>query len=67
MEQTQDSQRSFTKGRWCLVYLVAFCDGVMTSVDKGNITDVVCLDFDVVSHYILVSKLERGGFEWWNI
>ncbi|GAB0183305.1 mitochondrial enolase superfamily member 1 [Grus japonensis] len=65
------SQHEFTKGKSCLINLIAFYDGMTGWVDEGRAVDVVYLDFskvfDTVSHNILIGKLRKYGLDEWRV
>ncbi|KAJ7421512.1 hypothetical protein WISP_42080 [Willisornis vidua] len=65
-EVIQDSQHGITKGKSCFTNAVAFHDKVI-SVDKGNATDIIypnfCKAFDMSPNNILLTKVERNGFD----
>lgn len=66
-EVVGDCQHGFTKGKLSLRNLVAVYDWIIMLMDERRAMDVTYLDqckaFDTVSHYILVSKLRRHGFD----
>jgi len=71
MQVIGDSQHGFMKSKSCLTDQVAFCGGVTTRVEQARATDFISLDyckaFDMVSHSILLSKLERQGLDGWTV
>lgn len=70
-QMTGDSQHGFTKITLCLINLVAFYDRGTELGVNGRATDIIHLKlykaFDIVSYNILVSKIERYGFDKWTI
>lgn len=69
VEVIWDGEHGFTKGSWCMTCLVAFCDGAMAAVDKGQLvsTTWTCArPLTCSQHHILLSKMETDGFEGWT-
>ncbi|PKU43614.1 rna-directed dna polymerase from mobile element jockey-like [Limosa lapponica baueri] len=67
----RSSQHGFTKGKSCLMSLIAFYNGMTGWIDEGREVDVVYLDFseafDTVSHSILIGKLRKCGLDEWTV
>jgi len=65
------SQHGFTKGKSCLINLVAFYNGMTGWVDEGRVVDVVYLEFrrafDTVSHNTLIGKLKKCVLDEWSV
>lgn len=70
VEAIDDSQLGFTKGRLCLIDLVAFSYGVIALVDKGKqlmLTICTCVKPLTVKRDVFINKFERCGFDGWAI
>jgi len=67
----QAKQYGFSKGKFCLTNLVALYVGITESMDKGWGIDIFYLNFSkpfgMVPHNILLSKMERYGFDRWTV
>lgn len=63
----KNSQHMFTKGKSYPNSLMAYCEQLIVSADKGRVAAVVFLcfrkAFNMVSHSILVGKLQRDGLD----
>jgi len=64
---TDMNQHGFTKGKPHQNNLIPFYGQVIVSADKGRVVGVVFCDFskafNMVSHGILVARLERNGLD----
>ncbi|KAF4803722.1 hypothetical protein TURU_013854 [Turdus rufiventris] len=56
-------QHGFGRGRSCLTNQISFYDQVNHLVDEGKAVYVVYLDFDTISHSILLEKLAAHGLD----
>lgn len=67
----RDSKDGFTKAKLCLTNLLVCYSGVTVLMDNGKATVVIHLDeckaIDMVSQNVLISKLERYGFDRWTV
>jgi len=67
----KSSHHELTKGKSCLINLIAFYDSMTGWVDEGRAVDVVYLDFskafDTVSHNIVLGKLRKCGLDEWSV
>lgn len=67
MEVIENSQHVFTKGKSHPNNSIAFYEQIIVSADKGRAADGVFLSFsktfNMVSHSILVAKLERDELD----
>lgn len=64
-EMIGDNQHGFTKGKYCLMNWVTFCDGVTAQVGKRRAIDGIYLGlwkvFKTVPHDILVPIFDLVG------
>ncbi|RMC13096.1 hypothetical protein DUI87_10627 [Hirundo rustica rustica] len=72
IEVMPDSQHGFTEGKSCLTILVALCNGVNATVDKGKATNVIYLDsckaFDTVpQHPSLLRPYLEYSIQLWGL
>ncbi|RMC11676.1 hypothetical protein DUI87_11798 [Hirundo rustica rustica] len=68
-EVIDESQNGFTMSKLCLANFFDFYDWVMVLEDDRRVTNMyldLCKEFDSTLHYILVSTLERHGFDGWT-
>lgn len=65
------SQHGFSKGKSCLINLIAFYNEVSGAVEEWKAVDVVYLDcskaFDTVSYSLFISKFYGCGLDKWMI